>query len=302
MDSYESLMEKGQYNLIIKATENAKDVDSLIYRIMAFASLEKFEEALNVIDEHHEKLEEKALKVLIMIHVDILLLMGDTVGAFSLAKYYGDLPYQSQEIEEMIKDIPNRIAEFHKKLRESKVRGTDNKEIKRLLKSQNTEDVITGIDLLKDFDCTPFIKELEDIMVDHPSQSVRSLALLTLVEQQYDCVISFTSHRGLLELNPSQCIPPFGKENFQNIVFEFEKEKDVTLKNMFENTLACIVINNYPDDVDKDDTLTITAIKLICMKSLQQDYDFEEVVEETGLDYFELENKIIELEDIITNF
>ena len=41
MDSYETLLEKGQYELIIKATHGLKEPEALFYRIIAFSSILK---------------------------------------------------------------------------------------------------------------------------------------------------------------------------------------------------------------------------------------------------------------------
>lgn len=302
MDSFDSLMEKGQYNLIIKATENALDAPSLIYRIMAFTSLERFDDALMVIEDNKEVLEAESLSILIMIHVDILLLKGDTLGAFNLAKYYAELPYHSQEVEEAIKDIPNRISEFHKKLREDAGKNITDEQIVKLLRSDTYEDVLSGIDYLKDRKAKDYIAELENIMLNFKTQSIRTLALLTLVEQNYDDNVSFKSHRGIITINPSKVIPPFGQQNFNNICFEFEKEKDVTLINLMENILSCLIINNYPDEISATDELTLSAIKIIALETLNQTANLDIYCNSYGFDRLDLENKILEIKNILNNF
>lgn len=302
MDSFDTLMEKGQYNLIIKATENATDAHSLIYRIAAFTSLEQFDDALMVIEDNREVLETDALAILIMIHVDVLLLKGDTLGAFNLAKYYAELPYHSQEVEEAIKDIPNRISEFHKKLREDAGKNITDEQIIKLLESDVYEDVLSGIDYLKDRDVKDYIVYLQNIMLNFSSQPLRTLALLTLVEQKYDQEVSFKSHRGVITINPAEAVPPFGQQNFNNICFEFEKEKDVTLANIMENNLACLVINYYPDEISPDDDLTLSAIRIIALKTLNQVANLDIYCNSYGFDRLDLENKILEIESILNGF
>lgn len=302
MDSFDSLMEKGQYNLIIKATENATDASSILYRIMAFASLEKFDDALSVIDQNRELLESEVLNLLILIHIDILLMKGDTLGAFNASNHYNELPYHSQEVEETIKNIPFRISEFHKKLRDAANKNVTDKDIVVLLQSSKYEDVLTGIDYLKERKAKDYILYLQNIMLNFPKQSLRTLALLTLVEQKYNDEVSFRSHRGVIKITPAKAAIPFGKENFQNLCFEFEKEKDVTLVNVMENNLACLVIHNYPDEISVDDQLTLSAIKIVSLKTLNQQENLDTYCAIYDLEYNQLENKILELEGILDNF
>lgn len=301
MDSFETLMEKKQYDLIIKATENAKEPDALLYRIMAFASLEKFDEALDVIEQNKELLESKAMSLLIMIHVDILLFKGDTLGALKLANYYAEKPYVSQEVEEIIQSIPQRIDDFLKQLRGPDSKMIPERQIIKLLTSQKADEIVSAIDYLKDKDVSAFLKYIEEIMIDFPKQSIRSLALLTLVEQQVNHEVMFKSHKGLIKVNPSKLTQPFG-ETFMKIVDELGKEKDSSLASVIENTIACIVIHIYPSQIDGDDLLFLTAARAVAAKQLLQDLDLDAVCKQTGLDYFELENKITEIEEIVADF
>ena len=69
MDSLKSLMDKKQYDLVIKLTENSTDSTYLFYRISAFLALGKPLESLSVIENNRDILE-KDLYILLKIHID----------------------------------------------------------------------------------------------------------------------------------------------------------------------------------------------------------------------------------------
>ena len=75
MDSLKTLMDKKQYDLVLKLTENATDSTHLFYRISALLALGKAEESLQVILDNRSELE-KDLSILIKVHIEILCILG----------------------------------------------------------------------------------------------------------------------------------------------------------------------------------------------------------------------------------
>jgi hypothetical protein len=114
MDSFETLLEKGQYELIIKATNDLKEPEAIFYRIIAFASILKFKEALEVLTSNRNILEEANMKLCIQLHIDVLILLGEFDLAFEEFRYYKERPYVSQEVEELLKSLPKYIREKEK--------------------------------------------------------------------------------------------------------------------------------------------------------------------------------------------
>ena len=54
MDSLKTLMEKKQYDLVLKLTENSEDSLALFYRLSAMLATGKSEEALSLIKERRQ--------------------------------------------------------------------------------------------------------------------------------------------------------------------------------------------------------------------------------------------------------
>ena len=72
MDSLKTLMEKNQYDLVIKLTENSNDSISLFYRLSALVAVGKNNEALELIKNKRNMFQSR-LNLLIKFHIEILL-------------------------------------------------------------------------------------------------------------------------------------------------------------------------------------------------------------------------------------
>ena len=197
MDSLETLISKKQYEIVIKATENCTDSQSLFYRVIAFASMSKFDDALTVINNHKKILEEAALNVLINLHIDILLLAERFDEAFSAYDYYRDLPYHSQVVEEIIASIPNKIQESMKKTYRINSKDLTEDEIKNALKGEDINKLFMVIESLKGGYFYKFINEIKSSLINCPKQKNRSFLLMFLVEERFDQTVSFLTENGL---------------------------------------------------------------------------------------------------------
>ena len=85
MDSLKSLMDKRQYDLVIKLTEDSQDMNYLFYRISALLATGKGEEALSVIKKNREILQGD-LPLLMKIHIEILCLLNNFDEAYEEVK------------------------------------------------------------------------------------------------------------------------------------------------------------------------------------------------------------------------
>ena len=108
MDSLKTLMDKKSYDLVLKLTENSNDSLALFYRLSALLAVGKSEEALNLIYTKRIILQSR-LAILIKIHIEILCLLKRYEEAYNELKYYQELPYENQEVEEILKAMPEYI-------------------------------------------------------------------------------------------------------------------------------------------------------------------------------------------------
>ena len=98
MDSLKTLMDKKQYDLVIKITENSEDSLSLFYRLSALLAVSRINDALALIKEKRQVLLTKPA-ILMKIHIEILCLLGKFDEAYEELNYYKELPYENQQTE-----------------------------------------------------------------------------------------------------------------------------------------------------------------------------------------------------------
>ena len=87
MDSYASLLEKKQYDLLLKMTQDDTSLNGLFVRTRALIGLGKLEEALTHIETHQKEMEATR-RALITIHLEVLLELEWYQQAFEALDYY----------------------------------------------------------------------------------------------------------------------------------------------------------------------------------------------------------------------
>ena len=160
MDSLKSLMEKSQYDLVIKLTENSTDSVSLFYRLTALVAVGQVEEALNLIMTKREILQ-KQLNLLVKFHIETLCIMGRFDEAYDALKYYENLPYESQEVEEILRAMPSYIRNAEKESFRS--RNVDEDELNKRLLSDNEDEVLGALDEIKSLPLNTFLPNTAEI-------------------------------------------------------------------------------------------------------------------------------------------
>ncbi len=146
MDSLKSLMDKKQYDLVLKLTENSQDSLAIFYRLSALLATGHSEDALKLINAKRQILLNKP-GVLMKIHIELLCLLGKFDEAYSELRYYQELPYENQETEELLNRLPKYIREEEIKVYKRHEVGQD--EIRKKLLSKNDVDVLSALDAVR---------------------------------------------------------------------------------------------------------------------------------------------------------
>ena len=265
MDSLKSLYDSKQYELILKLTATSEIESDLFYRIGAFTALGQFEDALFVIQDHQSTLE-KDLATLVPIHIDLLCTLERYDQAYSILDYYSNLPYQSQVVEEILASMKKVIASEEKK---NHFYSISDDELVKYLLSEEKEDVLYAIDLLKKRDVLSFLPEIVKVLTTNKNQVIRSLTLMLLVEKEVDRELPYLAFDGPMTVNPKKCIRPFTGEVFntlaKRISFEF---KDLTLSQNGIQILSNLALYIYPHPIENDLDEVLLAIEITSKKYL----------------------------------
>ena len=277
MDNLRSLFDKKEYDLVIKLTRNSSDVDDLFYCLSAYLSLNKINEALELIKEKKSILESR-LPMLMRTHVELLCLAQKFDEAYKVIKEYEYMPYFSQEAEETLKSLPNVVREYERNFYKAHELNED--ELMKALLSKDANVVIGALDSLREKDITPYLIYLSKILTDFPKQSIRSFALLLLVQKNFDKLVKFNHMGKVIEVKPSELKAPFVDEEFNDLSHKLlEKYKDSSLSMNALQILSTYLIYIYPEEVDYNDPLLIEALKIVTSSYLKQQYVSEHSIE-----------------------
>lgn len=304
MDSLKTLMDKKSYDLVIKLTENSNDALSLFYRLSALLAVGQSEEALNLIYTKRVILQSR-LAILIKIHIEILCLLRRFDEAYNELKYYEELPYESQEVEELLKAMPDYIK------KEEMDRGPrhlmDEEEIQQKLLSKNDEEVLSALDEIKNLRIEPYLLPVLKIMRSYPRQVVRSFALLLLVNQKYDKEVDFLQEGKMIKVVPSSLEEPFTIPGFDNLqAFSFALQSlyhDPSIANNAMNIVSSYIIYIYPNKISysPDESLIIFGYLAKRLLQIEED-DLEDICISKKIDYTKVIREIDKIDQVLKNF
>ena len=277
MDNLRSLFDKKEFDLVIKLTRNSDNVDDLFYCLSAYLSLNQVEEAIQLIDEKKVVLQTR-LPMLMKTHVELLCMAKKFDEAYKIIKEYENMPYFSQEAEEILKTLPNIVRQYEISLYQHHDYNED--ELVKALLNSDSNIVIGALDALRDKDITPYLIYISKILISFPKQSIRSFALLLLVQKELNKTLKFNHMGKIIEVNPSKLKAPFVDSEFTDLTAKLiEAYKDSSLSTNALQILSTYLIYIYPEEVDYQDPMLIEALRIVTSEYLKQHYISEHTKE-----------------------
>ena len=302
MDTLKSLMDKHEYELVIKLTEKSGDVDSIFYRISAFLGIGQGEKALACLKEHHIELH-KNLPLLIKVHIDLLLILGKFDEAYEELDYYKNLPYESQQVEELLSSMVGHIREEERSQYNRKSISDD--EIKSRLKNDDKGTAMSGLELAGKNGVANYINEIQYLLKNHPAQAIRSFGLMLLVQNKWDKEIEFKSGDSIIKITPSKTKAPFIGEPFNRISKRIISEfKNPAISDNALSIFSSYIIDIYPKEVEEDDDYLIASLYLLSCDCLQikNTPSVEEYCDTHNLDESKVKELYNRFAEMIKNF
>ena len=304
MDSLKSLMDKKQYDLVIKLTENTNEAIALFYRLSALMAVGQSEDALKLIQTKRLILQTR-LDILIKFHIELLCLLGRFDEAYSELKYYQELPYESQVVEEILKAMPDYIRKEEKNSFGRREKSEE--EIISLLMSDNDEEVFAAFDQIKNKPLNNFLLPILKIMRSHPRQVIRSFALLLLVNDKYDKEVTFLKGDKLINVVPASLEEPFKIDGYKDLMeFSYALQStyhDPSIASNALNLVSSYLIYIYPDQLNLSKEESLIVFGFLAKKMLSIDIaDLNEACENSQVDYQKVSDKINEIAEVLKNF
>ena len=304
MDSLKTLMDKKQYDLVLKLTENSQDSLALFYRLSALLATGRSEDALKLIKDKRQILLAKP-GVLMKIHIELLCLLGKFDEAYSELRYYQELPYENQETEELLNRLPKYIREEEIKVYRRQEVGQD--ELRKKLMSKNDVDVLSALDAVRGQALESFLLPILNILKTYQKQLVRTFALLLLVAKKYDKKVEFLHEDQLIEVVPSELDEPFiipGLGNIDDLSSLFQNEyHDPSLSQNAINVLSSYMVYIYPNKVNYSKEELLVIFGYIAKDLLQnKDNDLDKLCEKHGLDKQEIRKEVNKIKAHLEDF
>ena len=301
MDSLKTLLDQKKYDLVLKLTESSLNDNDLFYRISAFIYLGKYEYALFVIQDHQRVLESN-LHTLINAHINLLCALGRYEQAYSVLDYYSNLPYQSQVVEETLRKMPEVIASEEKK--NTTFKGFDDEKLDELLNSNNDEDVLLALDVVKTRDVFNFLPSISKILISYPRNTIRSYALMLLVKKEVDRNLKMLKNGTFIDVNPKHLEPPFTGSTFNETIRIFDHGfHDPSLAGTATQLFSQYCISLYPNKIEdrpKDLAFAFYAISREYINSPLDNLDL--VADEQGLDIKVIKQLIEKIKETLKDF
>ena len=298
MDSLKTLLDQKKYELVLKLTETSESANDLFYRISAFIYLGQYENALYVIQDHQKVLETNLVS-LINAHINLLCALSRFDQAYTVLDYYANLPYQSQVVEELLQKMPEVIGLEEKK--QSTMRFYDDEQLEKYLKSDKLEDVLIGLDTVRNRDIFTFLPILQDILVNHEKQMIRSYTLMLLVQKEVDRELKMKSLDEIIDVNPKHLNPPFTSVVFNQTVKLIDSDfKDPSLAQNATQILSEYEMYTYPrsiKDAPKDLSAALYIISREYVNSPLE--DIKSYCDAMELDYQTITSLADRIRDII---
>ena len=298
MDSLKTLLDQKKYDLVLKLTERSETANDLFYRISAYIYLGKYEDALFVIQDHQKTLESNLLS-LVNAHINLLCALGRFDQARVTLDYYSNLPYQSQAVEEMLQKMPEVIELEEKK--QTTLRFYNDEQLEAYLKSDKLEEVLIGLDSVKNRDVFTFLPILKDILVNHPKQMIRSYTLMLLVQKEVDRQLQMKSVDEIIEVNPKHINPPFTSVIFNETIKLIDQNfKDPSLAQNATQLFSEYEMYLYPRSIKEAPKDLCAALYIITRKYAHQPLeDLKGYYEALELDENKIDSLVKEIEDIL---
>lgn len=253
MDNLDSLFNKKEYQLVLDVTKDSKDPKELLMRVSCLTILGKTDQALDEIEKNQSLIESKYQLRLMKLHFELLLSKKLFDEARLALKHYENLPYVSQEVEEFMREMKDRIEE------ESHPKSSQKfelDEIYDILEKETDQGKISQVLFsLKNYNLNIYIESLKIFMTrEDVNPNFRTYALILLIDEKYNDEVEFRTSDEIIKVNPTKLEPPFMSKNFNEVCKNIvsKANNNVSLTETALHLFNCYIIDTYPSNTYND--------------------------------------------------
>lgn len=269
MKDLKKAFEEGRYDEIIEATSNSGDAKDLYFRLASFLALNKSDEAMAILEKNREKLFLSFPIETIKYDLSLRFLREEFEEAMEDYDLLANLPYQSQAVEEALRDAKRAICSAKRASRLSKDMSLQ--EMREAFLSNDDYAIISLLERLQKDDFPAFEKEVLSLLRnDKISQLTRTYALLYLVGIRFEKEISFLREGQEIKAVPSSLTPPFKGEKYQETIELISRKLDPSFARLAKRLYDQYILLSYPLPVETGKEMA-SALSRLSSRYLRSD-------------------------------
>jgi hypothetical protein len=285
MDSFKSLLDKKEYDLVLSLTENDNKPEDLFYRLAAFLAKGDSKSAWALFIKNRDQLYDFNPILTIKTNFELRDIAKQYDEAYDDIPYFENKPYVSQEVEEYLRDLPKTVRVMEKN---SALSGTMPPEkVDDILKnSKDDYQVLTLLNSLTGALVYGHIDAVKALLVSPRHPEVKTYALLLLVSEHYPEEVLLSKNGKTYHLTPAKMTPPYTGKLFQDFLSYLRTlAHDPSVAGIAEDLLNDLILDLYPDEVlsESEDPLLAFALLSLARAYLRNDEDLKETYARYGL-------------------
>ena len=263
----EKLFNSKQYDLVKKYAKDSTDPKARLYLLSTLMIEGKDVEAILEIKEHNDLYMKSYPAKVIKAHFELLLKNKLYKDASEALLRYQNMPYISQEVEELFIDVKKELDSSHNSSKHKK----DLDEILDILETSNSDKDISGVLFtLNEYNFDSYKDSLLHVLNNkniHPN--LRCYALIIMVEHKLNKEVKYLSKDKELTINPSKLNPPFGGYEFKEVMISIEEKSDsnTSLSEVAMQLYNYYIMDTYPNDIYVDELDDIASALIELAKS-----------------------------------
>ncbi len=277
------------YSKIIEETEGKEDGEALFYRASALLALGEKEKAMGIFESKRKALFAYNPLATIKNDMKLRVYLEEFDEAYEDLREFEEYPYVSQEVEEILRSIPRYLRE---KERESVgKRPLSVEEAKKRLRERKSDmDVLSTLEAISSIAVDPFLDEIKSLLLSSVNSSVKTYALLLLLNCGYDEEIVMIKDNKRYQLIPKNINPPFVGPLFKAVKEEISAlSKDPSVNEVAYALWSDYVLSLFPENAfEGTNAKEISEVfYVLALEYLRRD-DIESLLSERGIKEEEL--------------
>lgn len=269
LNEIQSLFEHGEYEKVLAGVADATEGKPLLYGLASLLALRKEEEALAYIALHREALFKANARKVLEATMSLRIARKEWDLAKKDYELFASLPYQSQEVEEILRSVPKALEDA--KAYSEKPEEKTLSEIRAVLKGKDENAILEALHSLSKEDFPAFEKEILSLLTD-PAKNLqtRSFALLYLKSVGYEKEVAYLGPEGERRYVPALLPTPFFNARSKEGLASLAALQDRTLGQTAKKLAEILEIVLYPESPFEGSPEDLPALLMVAQGYLEE--------------------------------